>query len=158
MAMNGNVRATTPIEERFWKYVNKSGDCWIWTGSLEHGYGQLRLNFKKNMYAHRLSYEMHKGKIPKGLCVRHSCHNKACVNPEHLSVGTWKDNSEDSVSAGRQAKGADLPQAKLTIQEVRKIRTLLKTSMTQIAIAKEFDISMASISHIKTGYTWAHSN
>lgn len=86
-------------EERFEFYVDRSGDCHIWTGSLSLGYGQLWVivdGKRIRKPAHRLAYEKATGKpIPKGLEIDHKCHNPACVNPEHLRAISHKQNIEN---------------------------------------------------------------
>lgn len=97
------------IETRFWRKVDRRGDdeCWPWTAArLPAGYG-LMGNEKKWTYAHRLSYQLNKGPIPEGMIVMHSCDNPPCVNPSHLRVGTYRENSLDSVAKGRH-KTVDL--------------------------------------------------
>lgn len=78
--------------------IDPDTKCWIWTKSLmkDQGYGQLVYN-KKFYTAHRFSYLAFKGEIPKGLLIRHICHNKLCCNPDHLLLGTDKDNYHDSL-------------------------------------------------------------
>lgn len=91
-----------PPEVRFWKYVAKSDGCWLWTASTNHwGYGQLSCPGRSYLRAHRLSYEMHVGPIPDGLFVCHRCDVPACVRPDHLFLGTPKDNVDDMVAKGR---------------------------------------------------------
>jgi hypothetical protein len=82
--------------------VNQVTDCWEWIGGKNNiGYGLIR-DGDKMRSVHRVSYEEHSNKkIPIGLVVMHSCDNKKCVNPAHLSVGTHKDNSQDMVQKGR---------------------------------------------------------
>ena len=92
----------TPAQ-RFWHWVDKGAPdaCWLWQGKTDKdGYGTLK-DGPKLLRAHRLSFEMHKGEIPAGHLVRHSCHTPGCVNPGHLSTGTHFDNAMDKVMAGR---------------------------------------------------------
>lgn len=95
------------MEERFWRRVQKTDSCWTWVGSLDgHGYGQIRASGPRDvtlmiLRAHRYSYELHVGPIPEGLNVCHHCDNPRCVRPDHLFVGTARDNAIDMVRKGR---------------------------------------------------------
>ena len=94
---------TKSIDERFWSKVNKTGDCWLWTGvRVGIGYGQIYLNGKKTP-AHRVSWLLHHGIIPNGLLVLHKCDNPPCVNPNHLFTGTNSDNMKDAYIKGRSS-------------------------------------------------------
>ena len=82
---------TRSLEERFWAKVDLSypDDCWIWFGCRRNGYGQIKAGGKnggKTLDAHRVSYEMAYGPIPKGFEIHHTCQNKSCVNPDHLEL------------------------------------------------------------------------
>ena len=87
-----------PLEQRFWAKVDKSGECWEWTGCKSGtGYGSIGAGApsKKTLSAHRLSYEMANGKTPDGLVIDHMCRNRGCVNPGHLQAVPQKQNSEN---------------------------------------------------------------
>lgn len=85
--------------------IDVNTGCWIFTGnrcSSGRGYGQLSVESgRKKQSTHRLAYELFYGEIPEGKIVRHQCHRKTCCNPEHLRVGTQKENIADMISAGR---------------------------------------------------------
>lgn len=91
-----------PLHIRFWEKVKMAGpdQCWIWTADTIGGYGKIKVEGIHNM-AHRVSYTMHKGPIPKGLHVCHSCDNPPCGNPNHLWLGTVKENMADRDRKGR---------------------------------------------------------
>lgn len=96
-------RINGPLDVRFWAKVDKSTDCWEWMGNIKEdsGYGSIK-NGNTMDYAHRVSWTLHFGTIPKGLCVLHKCDNRRCVNPNHLFLGTYKDNVQDMIKKGRQ--------------------------------------------------------
>lgn len=96
-----------PVEERFWSYVLKlPNGCWEWQGGkVRYGYGGFHDENHRLRFAHRYSWEMHNGPIPKGLFVCHTCDNPPCINPAHLFIGTPKDNTQDMIRKGRSAQG-----------------------------------------------------
>lgn len=84
-----------PVEAKFWSKVIKGDGCWEWVGSKNGGnYGKLGVS-GTTIYAHRISYELHKGPIPDGMHVDHICRNRSCVNPDHLRTVTNKQNHEN---------------------------------------------------------------
>jgi hypothetical protein len=95
-------RPGLPAIERFWDKVQKTESCWLWTAYLKrNGYGQFFPRRGHPVYAHRYSYELARGAIPDGLLVLHACDNPRCVNPNHLSLGTQKENLADMRRKGR---------------------------------------------------------
>jgi hypothetical protein len=140
------LREQKPPVERYWAKVVKRGpdECWDWSGSKEvHGYGQLRIKGRSTK-AHRFSYELHFGPIPNGLDCLHKCDNPPCTNPNHLFLGTAKDNADDMNAKGRGSKppiqhmkGETHPLAQFTNAQVREFReqfALVDTSIRQFAL------------------------
>jgi len=81
--------------------IKSSDECWEYIGLLDKdGYGSFMINYK-NMRAHRVAYESFYGSIPKKLLVLHKCDNPSCCNPNHLWLGTNKDNTQDMINKGR---------------------------------------------------------
>ena len=131
--------------------------CWIWKAScVGAGYGQLTLSHGKRGAAHRVSYELHKGEITEGQYVCHTCDNRRCVNPEHLFLGTQRQNLADMVAKGRSPRGVGNGASKLTEQQVTIIFARLRAGVPQNLIAKEFGVADSQISRIKLGREWSH--
>lgn len=104
-------RKRKPLIDRFNKYVSPCPNtgCWFWLGAgawSGYGYGRLRLGGKEEgmINAHVFSYQTFVGEVPDGLVVRHHCDNPLCVNPDHLAVGTQKDNVADAMRRGRMKR------------------------------------------------------
>lgn len=138
-----------------WKLNLESG-CWEWMAALyTSGYGQIKIPKRRlQIAAHRLSYLIHKGDIPRGTYVLHKCDNRICVNPDHLFLGTKLDNSRDMVAKGRACFGAKQGSAKLSEAHVRVILELIRLGTKQIRIAEMLNISPMQISRIKRGERW----
>lgn len=152
-----------PIGDRFWPKVDKSdelGGCWIWRGDRDsRNYGRIR-DFRKgherSIGAHRVAYQLTHGQIPDRLVVCHRCDNPPCVNPAHLFLGTMKDNQSDMARKGRSARGERQGGAKLSEQDIPRIRELYAAGSTQREVAQAFGVSQGTISLIVKGAVWGH--
>jgi len=132
-------------EARFWAKVDRRNEdeCWPWLATKSKlGYGKFTLGVNNKVCAHRYSYELTVGPIPNGLLVCHKCDNPKCVNPAHLFIGSHKDNMQDAVRKGRQARGRRLPQTKLTDEQVIVAIKLASSAPRMIeSTARQFSIS-----------------
>jgi hypothetical protein len=150
-----------PIENSFWKFVDKNGPipshvenlgaCWQWTGAIQHGYGEIR-----SRRAHRFSWELHFGPVPSGLCVLHRCDNRKCCNPKHLFLGSKEENNSDRDAKGRQAKGEKSALAKLTESIIREIRSKYALGLSRMQIANEYSVGWTTANNIVLRRTWKH--
>ncbi len=136
--------------------------CWIWTGYItEQGYGALWM-LGKRWKAPRAFLHVIKGPIPPGLHVLHHCDVRACVNPEHLYVGTNDDNVADMMRRGRHKNGPPMhgesdPMAKLTNSSVMEIRQRYAAGcIRQEDLAAEFGVDQTTISDVVLRRTWKH--
>ena len=89
----------SPFEPYFWSLVKKTNGCWIWTGDSSKGYGRIWRGTRRYA-AHRVAYELTVGPIPPGLNACHHCDNRICVRPDHIFLGTQKDNMQDWTKKG----------------------------------------------------------
>lgn len=163
---------TKPIRERFdakWTPEPNSG-CWLWTGSVDkRGYGQLRVATKMLKYASHVALSEYRGiVVGKGECACHHCDNPACVNPDHLFVGTQRDNMRDAARKGRvnlaglelgrrtprvAKRGEQTGSAKLTEADVKAIRS---ASVGCLRLARRFGVGPTTIKAVRNGRTWKH--
>ena len=134
-------------ENGCWVCVSHSLDIW--------GYAQISIN-NKGKRVHRYLYEEYFGEIPEGLVVRHKCDNPACINPEHLELGTHQDNVNDKLSRNRQANGSKINTSKLTKEQVLKIREEYKEIKSSRKLAKQYGVSKATILSIINRRIWKH--
>jgi hypothetical protein len=151
----------------FWERVRlqtvEHRGCLIFTGVKDEcGYGRIRDNrFGKATRAirlHRAVWERDRGPIPKGLVVCHRCDVRACINPDHLFIGTQGDNIKDMERKGRRRsiRGSQQTQAKLNEPWVLAIKARLRQNETCASIARFYQVSEGLIRHIKQGRKWAH--
>lgn len=144
--------------DRFWSRVDKGGDggCWLWTGSkFKSGYGQIGPR-RKDRLAHRVSFANERGAIPGGMSVLHKCDVRACVNPDHMFIGTQSDNMRDKTQKGRQLNGVDMHQTKLDDFDILFIRSWLRLGYTQESIAAAFCVTRENVHYIGARKTWKH--
>lgn len=140
--------------------VKRADECWNWTASTAgDGYGQIKPDAgqgRRNLYAHRVAYELAYGKVPEGLEVCHHCDNPRCCNPVHLFAGTRKKNAEDMALKMRSTYGARSGTAKLSEAEALRIFDLKAKGLTQLEISRVAGISQIEVSRILRGERWKH--
>lgn len=139
-------------KDRFFKNIEKIGDCWIWKGRVIKSYGMMY--FKHPMRAHRFSYMIHKGELKKDLFICHHCDTPLCVNPDHLYQGSPKENSKDAYDRKRMVVGEKHHYAKLKKDEVEYI---LSSNEKGIDLAKKYKVSEDTISRIRTRRSWKNT-
>lgn len=130
--------------------------CQIWMGAtLMNGYGIISPE-RKQLYVHRVSYELHNGEIPPNLCVLHSCDTPTCINPLHLRLGTAADNAQDREARGRMEHvvGERNGKSKLTLAQVQEIKKRLTGTESFRRIARDYAVSWKAIQDIFNGRTW----
>lgn len=146
------------LEERFWARVKKTPPCWLRTGGKRGGYGMVWIQ-KRGRRAHVYSYRLHRGDIPDGLSVCHTCDVPLCVNPKHLFLGTTTDNMRDKVRKNRQVKGEKQHAAKLTEDAVRYIRKHHIPGHPRFglpALGRKFGVTTENLRFVVRGITWKH--
>ena len=159
----------TPLSERFnTKYVvDEATGCWEWQAyKMPNGYGQIGFPPRRMALAHRVSFELHNGPIPKGLHVLHTCDNRGCVNPEHLFLGTHQDNMGDMVAKARHSHGEAQWNVILTESQAKAVIALCKRHPRRrkgqsgygllTFLGNWFGVSNLVISEIAQGRSWGH--
>ena len=164
-----------PAIERFWSHVDKNGPipahqpelgpCWVWTAAhLKAGYGHFKVESYHQVLAHRFSYELVNGVIPARLLVLHRCDNPPCVRPDHLIVGTARDNGHDMSVKGRSyaitkperiQRGERHPRSRLTWEQVLDIRARWQPDQGLGPIlGREFGVTKETIYHVVAWKVW----
>lgn len=143
----------------FWSNVDKTSNpngCWEWQGCLiNNGYGVRSIN-RTTFLVHRLSWLLTYGKQTEKFLL-HSCDNRICVNPSHLREGDHLDNARDKTSRDRQAKGETHGRRKLQTKDIPEIERLYYVAkLTDVEIAKRFEVTRSTISNIVHGRIWKH--
>lgn len=172
--------AFRPLDELFWRFVQKGDGCWTWTGSTDakgygrYGNGRKRIGTDK---AHRIAWILTSGSIAAGVEVCHRCDNPPCVRPDHLFLGTHADNMADMARKGRwsprdlptgdahhlrrnpelAARGSRVGSSKLTEPEIEEVRALFATgSWSKAALGRRYGVTRTAIYFAVTGKTWRH--
>lgn len=158
-------KVTKTLAERFWAKVKKTNGCWEWTAARNRaGYGVIdRGRGGGSALAHRVSWELHRGRIIKGMSVCHVCDNARCVRPSHLFMGTQRDNILDARRKGRLSTGdahrrrLQSPSgeqhwnAKLSHAKAKRIRELWAMGVSQKQIMRQFGISHSTVHRVTRG-------
>ncbi len=169
---NGRHWKDVPFTERFWSYVLKTPECWVWRGPIGGtGYGAVRWD-KRQVKAHRAAWILTYGAIPAGLWVLHHCDNRPCVRPDHLWLGTHQQNMADRNAKGRTARGErsgsrlhpervargeHSHNAKLSEPAVIEIRRLIADGLaSRGSLAARYGVCLSTISAVVHRRIWAH--
>lgn len=159
------MKTIRTLEECFWSKVDIRGreDCWPWIASKRDGYGQIKIDGKE-LVASRVAYSLTYGEIPSGKIVCHTCDNRSCVNPSHLYVGTYSNNSRDALLRERRPKNNQKRGNKYVVQKQRQsnlgieieqiieIRNLYDSgNITMRTLAKKYKVALGTI------FRWVHN-
>ena len=151
------VPITKSLEDRFWSKVDKSGECWDFTGYCHktRGYGQIGIGSRSEglIETHRLSWILNFGQIPAGMFVCHKCDRPSCVNPDHLFLGTPADNALDMKlkGRGRGSEGSTNWNARLTKDEVDSIILAVQSGEKYSEVAERFKITPQYVGQLYRG-------
>ena len=147
-------RKRVSLLERLRKFVvvAEESQCWVWNGAREEkGYGKTKIAGKQ-VAVHRAVYELLVGPISPGMSCCHRCDNPSCCNPDHLFLGTQRDNTDDMLAKNRQ-------HSKLNPEQVREIRKIYKHGgITQKQLAEQYNVSKYTINDLILNKTWKHLN
>lgn len=151
------MKLNHPTVEILISRTTKVGECLQWNGKkTRKGYGRIMIN-RKETYTHRAMIVAKTGnQIPDGMCVLHSCDNPSCINPDHLRIGTHKENSEDMMQRGRGYRpdpklwsGTNNPKSVLSNDDRLKIIELMKSGMSATEVSEIFPVSSVRCGQIR---------
>lgn len=150
---------------RFWSQVQKTDTCWLWQGGkLGRTYAKLWVTPERRMFVHRYSYELAYGPIPAGLHVCHRCDTPACVRPDHLFLGSDRDNAQDREQKGRggtqngcgKLAGERHAEHVLTTAQVEEMRERRQAGELLRVLAGDYGVSVQTVHRIVTRQAWTH--
>jgi hypothetical protein len=149
-----------PLAVKLMRYVQvgNENECWPFVGTTDaKGYGMVQYDGSMRG-AHRASYIVHKGQIPEGMLIMHSCDNPPCCNPKHLSLGTKKSNYDDMINKGRSKKlsGENHPHSKWTVAQILEMRSLKDKGYSTRQICEIYKMSFANANKIFNRKLWKH--
>lgn len=147
--------------DRFWSKVHPEAlsGCWLWHGALnEKGYGRFNVRKGRAQGAHRQAWRLVVGPVPteRGVWVLHRCDVRACVNPDHLFLGSHRENMRDMATKGRAMHGSDHVDAVLNETNVLEVRRMLAEGASRGTVARMFGVDRSAIRAIIVGRTWKH--
>jgi hypothetical protein len=162
------IELTKEEHERFWNKVWKLGceaGCWLWVAATDpKGYG--RVGFRDKVFLpHRISYALHHGSVPDDLFVLHRCDVPSCVRPDHLWLGTNRDNMLDASAKSRcgpqkypglYPTGEGHANSKLTAEKVLEMRRLFSDGHDHASLSEKFGVTKANVGYIVRGKAWKH--
>ena len=156
----GYANRTSTPEMLFHKntFRNPNGCLDFTKSTYSNGYGRICMGNNKHQLAHRFAWQMHNGPIPDGLWVLHKCDRPICCEVSHLFLGTPSDNNADMMNKGRHNTkfGDQASNAKLTEQQVLRIKDDLRTKKTAVMIAKEYNVHFSTVGYIISRRTWKY--
>ena len=144
----GRGKSMLTTQQRLDKYTDKlDNGCWEWFGNLDtKGYGQITID-KRKFSTHRVSYTLNKGEIKNNLYVLHTCDNPKCLNPEHLFLGTQKDNIHDMISKNRNSP----PPRRDTPQEIVDLIKADLSNDSLVKLGRKYGVSPTVVFRIRGG-------
>ena len=142
-----------PLNIRFERMTDRSGECWLWKGKeFTWGHGRARIEIRgQRITVYRAAYEYFIGPIPAGLGVLHHCDEPLCIRPDHLFLGTNADNYHDSQRKNRHCAGERHGMAKLTAEDVHRIRA---SHLSKPILAAIFGVHPGHIKSIRSRRVW----